>query len=234
MMQLDGTPARALQFKVYGVNEFGDSAAAATLDVTNPAPTVMASGFSHQVKVETSDTIVYTLNWLPNGDGDIKAYRVWGSPSSGFAVDDTNKKFEGMAYQCDVTLSKVPHVVSITSASKASPCVVGYSGPTLTNGQKVQVTGVGGMTQLNGGTYVVRGATPSSFQLYREVADTSEWSSGGTVEEAVDSTYFGTYTSGGQAAVTPTALIRPTLYWRVAAVDVWGSEVNPSAQQAAS
>lgn len=233
MMQLDGTPARSLRFMVYGVNEFGDSASAAQLDVTNSVPTQMTSGFSREVKVETADTAVYTLNWLPNGDPDVRAYRVWGSLSSGFAVDDTNKKFDGMAYQCDVTLSKVPHVVSVTGVSKASPGVVGYTGPALTNGQKVAVSGVGGMTQLNGGTYVVRGATAGSFQLYQEVQDTSEYGYG-TVEQPVDTTYFGTYTSGGQAAVTPTALLRPALYWRVAAVDVWGSEVNPSAQQTAS
>lgn len=228
MMALDGTPARALRFQVYGTNEFGDSATPAVLDVTNPVPTQMTSGFSYQIKVETADTVVYTLNWLPNGDGDVRAYRVWGSTSSGFATDTTNKKFEGLAYQCDVSLSKIPHVVNITGASKANPCVLSYTGPQLGNGQKVAVAGVGGMTQLNGGTYVVRGATASTFQLYVEVA--GEF---GTTEEPVDSTFYSTYTSGGTATVTPTSLLRHKFYWKVAAVDLWGDDTNPSSQQTA-
>lgn len=230
MMALDGTPARALRFQVYGTNEFGDSATPAVLDVTNPVPTQMTTGFSYQIKVETADTVVYTLNWLPNGDGDVKAYRVWGSTSSGFATDGTNKKFEGLAYQCDISLPKVAHVVNITGATKASPCVLSYTGPALGNGQKVAVAGVGGMTQLNGGTYVVRGATSSTFQLYAESYDSE---SGQTIETPVDSTFYSTYTSGGTATVTPTSLLRPTFYWKVAAVDLWGADTNPSAQQVA-
>jgi len=230
MMALDGTPARALRFMVYGTNEFGDSAVAAVLDVTNPVPTQMGSGFSYQVKVETGDTVVYTLNWLPNGDGDVKAYRVWGSPSSGFAPDSTDKKFEGLAYQCDVSVSKVAHVVNITGATKAGPCVLSYSGTPLGNGQKVVVAGVGGMVQLNGNTYVVRGATSATFQLYSEAYDSE---TGSTYEVPVDSTYYSTYTSGGTATVTPQELVRPKLYWRVAAVDLWGDDTNPSSQQTA-
>lgn len=230
MMALDGTPARALRFLVYGVNEFGDSATPAQLDVTNPVPTQMTTGFSYQIKVETADTVVYTLNWLPNGDGDVKAYRVWGSTSSGFATDGTNKKFDGLAYQCDISLPKVAHVVNITGATKASPCVLSYTGPALGNGQKVAVAGVGGMTQLNGGTYVVRGATSSTFQLYTESVDPETQQ---VTESPLDSTFYSTYTSGGTATVTPTSLLRPVFYWKVAAVDLWGDDTNPSAQQTA-
>lgn len=233
MMALDGVPSRALRFLVYGTNEFGDSATAASLDATNPVPTQMTAGFSYQIKVETADTVVYTLNWLPNGDGDVKGYRVWGSTTPGFAVDDSTKKFDGMAYQCDVSLAKVPHAVNITGATKASPCVLSYTGPQLTNGQKVAVLGVGGMTQLNGGTYVVRGATASTFQLYTETITEGEFGTT-TTEEPVNSTFFSTYTSGGTATVTPTVLLRPKFYWKAAVVDLWGSDTNPSAQQTAS
>lgn len=230
MMALDGTPARALRFQVYGTNEFGDSATPAALDITNPVPTQMTSGFSYQIKVETADTVVYTLNWLPNGDGDVRAYRVWGSTSSGFTADASTKKFEGLAYQCDVSLAKVPHVVNITGATKANPCVLSYTGTQLGNGQKVVVAGVGGMTQLNGSTYVVREATASTFQLCQESCDSE---SGQTVETPVDSTFYSTYTSGGTATVTPTSLLCPKFYWKVAAVDLWGDDTNPSSQQTA-
>jgi hypothetical protein len=230
MMALDGTPSRNLRFQVFGTNEFGDSATPSTIDITNPVPTQMTSGFSFQIKVETADTVVYTLNWLPNGDADVKSYRVWGSTSSGFATDETNQKFDGLSYQCDVSLPKVAHVVSVTGATKASPCVLSYSGPQLGNGQKVAVAGVGGMTQLNGGTYVVRGATASTFQLYTESVDPETQQ---VTESPVDSTFYSTYTSGGTATVTPTSLLRPAFYWKVAAVDLWGSGTNPSAQQTA-
>ena len=66
------------------------------------------------------------------------------------------------------------------------------------NGDWVFISGVNGMTQVNGETYVVAGASGTSFQLNDAYGN------------AIDSTAFGTYTSGGTAAslftlVTPYA-----------------------------
>ncbi len=71
----------------------------------------------------------------------------------------------------------------ITAITKANPGVVttasahGYS-----NGEKIYLSGVGGMTQVNNVVFTIAGASGSVFNL------------------GVDTTNYGTYTSGGTAA----------------------------------
>lgn len=71
---------------------------------------------------------------------------------------------------------------NITGATNANPCVLTVSNTVGIN-QLIQITGVGGMTQLNGNVY--------------SVVD----SSASTITIDVDSTAFGAYTSGGRAVV---------------------------------
>jgi Phage tail protein. len=68
---------------------------------------------------------------------------------------------------------------TITGISKANPAVVTASN-SLTDGDVVKITGVVGMTEVNDGVFIVVDATGSNFKLAR-----------------VDSTGYGTYTSGG-------------------------------------
>ena len=75
--------------------------------------------------------------------------------------------------------------VAITGASKANPCVISVVGTPFANGDWVYAAGVGGMTQLNGNTYIVAGVAGGSFQLNDLNGN------------PVDSTLFGAYTSGG-------------------------------------
>jgi len=56
------------------------------------------------------------------------------------------------------------------------------------NGDWVSISGVGGMTQLNGGTFVVASATSTTFALNDAYGN------------AIDSTSFSAYTSGGVAS----------------------------------
>ena len=73
-------------------------------------------------------------------------------------------------------------VITITGATKANPCVITSSGNHgLTNGETVTIFGVVGMTQLNGNSYTVTVVTSTTFSI------------------GVDSTGYGTYTSGGTA-----------------------------------
>lgn len=67
----------------------------------------------------------------------------------------------------------------ITGISKADPAVVTATN-TLAEGDIVKITGVVGMTEVNSGVFVVQNPTGSNFEL----AD-------------IDSTGYGTYTSGG-------------------------------------
>lgn len=75
--------------------------------------------------------------------------------------------------------------VSITGATNATTAIISVSGTPFVNGDWVFASGVGGMTQLNGNTYMVAGVISGSFALL---------DLNGT---PVNSTTFGTYTSGG-------------------------------------
>lgn len=74
-------------------------------------------------------------------------------------------------------------VATITGATQAPSCVL-----TATNqfqsGQKVSIAGVQGMTQLNGNTYTILTASPTTITI------------------GVNSTLFTAYTSGGTATIT--------------------------------
>ncbi len=70
---------------------------------------------------------------------------------------------------------------AITGATNANPCVLTCTS-TFSVGQIVTISGVGGMTQLNGNSYKVTAVT------------------GTTVSINVDSTSFGAYTAGGTAS----------------------------------
>lgn len=75
---------------------------------------------------------------------------------------------------------------SITGITQASPAVVTYSGTDLyTNGDAVVITGVVGMTEVNGRAFTVAGldAAANTFQL-----------------SGLDSSGFGAYVSGGTIA----------------------------------
>jgi hypothetical protein len=69
---------------------------------------------------------------------------------------------------------------NVTAATKANPCVVTVSSHRLQSGDSVLFDSVGGMTQLNGNTYVITKIDSNSFSL-----------------NSTDSSAFGTYTSGG-------------------------------------
>lgn len=69
---------------------------------------------------------------------------------------------------------------SITGATQANPCVITSTAHGLSNGDKVYISGVGGMTQLNGNVCTVAGAAANTFQL-----------------SGVNSSAYGAYTSGG-------------------------------------
>lgn len=76
---------------------------------------------------------------------------------------------------------------TVTGATQANPCVITATAHPFSNGDVVIFSGVGGMTQLNGGRYIVASAAANSFALT-------------DLEGAnVNSTAYGAYTSGGIA-----------------------------------
>ena len=78
---------------------------------------------------------------------------------------------------------------AITGITKADPGVVTAAGHDFVDGYLITITGVGGMTELNGNTYTVSVIDGNSFTLI---------DSTGT---PVDTSAFGTYTSGGLATL---------------------------------
>jgi hypothetical protein len=82
-------------------------------------------------------------------------------------------------------------ISSITGVTKANPAVVTVStSHGYIDGQQVTISGVSGMTQLNGNTYYADVLTPTTFALYSDIALTT----------TVNSTGYTTYTSGGETA----------------------------------
>lgn len=75
--------------------------------------------------------------------------------------------------------------IAITGVTNANPAVVSVTGTPFSNGDWVFFSGVGGMTQLNGNTYIVAAAGAGSFALHDLNGN------------PVNSTAYGVYTSGG-------------------------------------
>ena len=80
-------------------------------------------------------------------------------------------------------------VQPITGVTKASTAVVTLAGTRtyFRDGEPMTISGVVGMTELNGNTYYVKPVTATTVELYTDAARTIP----------VNSTSFGNYTSGG-------------------------------------
>jgi len=83
---------------------------------------------------------------------------------------------------------------AITGATQANPCVITSVAHPFQNGDSVVMSGVAGMTELNGNTYTVANRTADTYEL-----------------SGIDSTGYGAYASGG-LATRAGALEIPTPY----------------------
>lgn len=92
-------------------------------------------------------------------------------------------KFQGSQIKILVSFDAQSPSIAISAVTKANPAVVTYTGADLiVDGDVITVYGVGGMTELNGNVYVVDNVNTGANTL--ELFE-------------VDSTGYGTYTSGG-------------------------------------
>lgn len=104
---------------------------------------------------------------------------------------------------------------TITGITQADPAVVTATAHGFTNGEYVTITGVVGMTELNGRAFVVQNVTANTFELQDE-----------------DSTNYTAYSSGGNAEVnsgatavgTGAGTFNKTYIYTVTAVDADGVE----------
>lgn len=91
-------------------------------------------------------------------------------------------KFQGSQIKVLTAFGADSPSAAITAASKANPIVIGYTGTDPIAGDVIYISGVGGMTELNGGTFTVASVNSGANTL---------------TLFGVDSTGYGTYTSGG-------------------------------------
>ena len=96
--------------------------------------------------------------------------------------DDETEQKDAFFVDCGLTYDDPK---TITGISKADPCVI-TAANTFSNGDKILVTGVTGMTAVNGESYLVQSASTASFQITDLSGD------------AIDSSAFDAYVSGGE------------------------------------
>lgn len=105
-------------------------------------------------------------------------------------------------------------IETITGATQAAACEITIGAHTHTEGQQVKISGVVGMTQLNGNTYLVKAATATGVTLKSlagvdldSTAFTAYISGGKAVmDDNVDGTAFTAYVSGGKARLVVTTI----------------------------
>lgn len=144
------------------------------------------SGFVWQ-NVSSSQTVEYDTSGTFIASGIAVSQRfIQGRDSL-----DTTTSFNNMQYGAFKNYAEnggtiVQPILGITNAATA---VVTLAGPRtyFRNGEHMTISGVGGMTEVNGNTYFCKPVTYNSVELYQNEALTIP----------VDSTAFGTYTSGG-------------------------------------
>lgn len=90
-------------------------------------------------------------------------------------------KFQGSQIKVLVDFHADSPSPAITAITKANPAVVTSAGHPLISGDVIYINSVVGMTEVNGGTFIVEKLSSSQFSLF-----------------GVDSTGYGTYVSGGR------------------------------------
>jgi hypothetical protein len=93
-------------------------------------------------------------------------------------------KFQGSKFYVETGLDGGSPTVAITAISQADPGVVTATAHGKQDGQPVYIYGVVGMTEVNGGRFIVQNATGSTFELAD--TDTSGYTayvSGGSIDE---------------------------------------------------
>ena len=82
-------------------------------------------------------------------------------------------------------------VTSITGATQASPCVVTSVSHGIRTGESATISGVVGMTQLNGNVYTITKVSDDTFSLNDvDSSAFTAYSSGGTVESIIATTIY--------------------------------------------
>ena len=79
-----------------------------------------------------------------------------------------------------MTYSQWGPVLTVTAITRANPCVVTCNNA-IAVGSLVTITGVNGMTQINGGIYYVQAQTSTTVTLFLDASNFSPYVSGGSI-----------------------------------------------------
>jgi len=152
-----------------------------------------------------ADPVVVTASshGLSNGDSvkirDIKGMTNLNDRSFFVASKSTN------------TISLVPTAnaisASISAITEANPAVVTATAHGLVNGEKVYISGVVGMTEVNGLVFTVAGSAANTFQLATiNSSSYTTYTSGGSIRHAENGASHTVYISGGNVRLETTSI----------------------------
>jgi hypothetical protein len=145
-----------------------------TVVVTNGSDAVVGTNTNFIVSSsETPEVTVGQRIWLGAENEYKSPYNIAGISSDTALTLTTN-------YSGNHTLN-----IAITGITKANPAVVTAASHGFSNGDKVRISSVGGMTEVNGNLYTVANKTANTFEL-----------------SGINSTGYTTYTSGGVVNLT--------------------------------
>jgi len=94
----------------------------------------------------------------------------------------------------------------VTGATKANPCVITSPGHGFATNDQIGFLGVGGMTQLNGNGYAVTKINDDTFSIGVDSSSYGTFTSGGRIHLNTNSTAFSTYISDGTVREAVTAI----------------------------
>jgi hypothetical protein len=109
------------------------------------------------------------------------------------------------------TISLVPTAnaisASISAITEANPAVVTATAHGLVNGEKVYISGVVGMTEVNGLVFTVAGSAANTFQLATiNSSSYTTYTSGGSIRHAENGASHTVYISGGNVRLETTSI----------------------------
>lgn len=129
------------------------------------------------------------LSWVRRNESDLRIIPFVYSQDQAYILeftdDGSSKKLRFYRNRSAVTET----AKNITGITKASPGVVTSAAHGFSAGDEVYISGVGGMTQVNGKRYRVGSPATNTFQLLDPITGSS-----------VDTSGYTTYTSGGTVA----------------------------------
>lgn len=181
----DGGSIREVYPEWWGATPYADgaSSSAAIQSAVDAVPSGGIVRFTDVYLTDAAITITKPVEWHGSQNGystGIVADTSLPTTDDMVAINTATATADGIVLIRHIKLASLEW--SITGATKANPCVVTIPGHSFSNGEKVRIDYVGGMTELNGNLYTVANKTSTTIEL-----------------SGVDSSSYGTFTSGGSA-----------------------------------